>query len=48
MVLGAGTLLAKMGYDGLCLDGEEERILTLLAIAGRDVPDAMSHTSNRC
>ena len=41
LVLGAGTLLAKMGEDGLCLDGEEERILTLLAIAYRgDVPGA--------
>ncbi len=41
LVLGAGTLLAKMGDDGLCLDGEEERILTLLAIAYRgDVPGA--------
>ncbi len=39
LVLGAGTLLAKMGEDGLCLDGEEERILTLLAITYRgDVP----------
>jgi hypothetical protein len=41
LVLGAGTLLAKMGEDGLCLDGEEERILTLLAVAYRgDVPGA--------
>jgi hypothetical protein len=41
LVLGAGILLAKMGEDGLCLDGEEERILTLLAIAYRgDVPGA--------
>ena len=41
LLLGAGTLLAKMGEDGLCLDGEEERILTLLAIAYRgDVPGA--------
>jgi hypothetical protein len=41
LVLGAGTLLAKMGEDGLGLDGEEERILTLLAIAYRgDVPGA--------
>ncbi len=28
-----GVLLAKMRDDGLCLDGEEERILTLLSIA---------------
>jgi hypothetical protein len=42
LVLGAGTLLAKMGDGGLCLDGEEERILTLFAIAFRgDVPDSM-------
>ena len=41
LVLGAGTLLAKMGEDSLCLDGEEECILTLLAIAYRgDVPSA--------
>jgi len=41
LVLGAGTLLAKMGENGLYLDGEEERILTLLAIAYRgDVPGA--------
>jgi hypothetical protein len=42
LLLGAGTLLAKMGDDGLCIEGEEERILTLLAVAYRgDVPDAM-------
>jgi hypothetical protein len=42
LVLGAGTLLAKMGDSGLCLDGEEERILTLFAIAFRgNVPDRM-------
>ena len=30
-----------MGEDGLCLDGQEERILTLLAVAYRgDVPGA--------
>jgi hypothetical protein len=41
LVLGAGILLAKMGDGDLCLDGEEERILTLLAIAYRgDVPGA--------
>jgi hypothetical protein len=41
LVLGAGTLLAKMGDDGLRVDGEEERIPTLLAIAYRgDVPSA--------
>lgn len=28
-----GVLLAKMGDEGLCLDGEEERILTLLSVA---------------
>jgi hypothetical protein len=41
LVLG-GALLAKMGDDGLCIEGSEERIFTLLAIAyGRDVPEAM-------
>ena len=30
-----GVLLAKIGASGLCIDGEEERILTLLAIAQR-------------
>ncbi|MGH6869742.1 MAG: hypothetical protein ACREDA_12910, partial [Methylocella sp.] len=41
LLLGDGTLLAKMADDGLCLEGEEERILTLLAVAyGRDVPAA--------
>jgi hypothetical protein len=39
LVLG-DALLAKMGHDGLCIDGEEERILTLLAIGYRsDLPD---------
>ncbi|HUI21888.1 MAG TPA: hypothetical protein VLZ74_12700 [Methylocella sp.] len=33
LVLGAGTLLAKMDGGGLHLEGEEERVLTLLAIA---------------
>jgi hypothetical protein len=48
LILGAGTLLAKMGDDGLCLDGEEERILTLLAIAYRDgVSDAARGTLRR-
>lgn len=48
LVLGAGILLAKMGEDGLCLDGEEERILTLLAIAYRgDVPGAALGTLRR-
>jgi hypothetical protein len=47
-VLGAGNLLAKMGDDGLRLEGEEERVLTLLAIAYRgDVPDAMPGTLRR-
>ncbi len=33
-----GAMLAKMGDGGLCIDGEEERILTLLSIAvGRAV-----------
>jgi hypothetical protein len=41
LLLGAGTLLANMANDGLCLEGEEERILTLLAVAyGRNVPAA--------
>ena len=40
LVLG-GALLAKMSDEGLCIDGEEERILTLLAIACRgDFPRA--------
>jgi hypothetical protein len=48
LVLSTGTLLAKMGDGGLCLDGEEERILTLLAIAFRgDVPDAALRTLRR-
>ncbi|MGH6853441.1 MAG: hypothetical protein ACREDJ_09685, partial [Methylocella sp.] len=39
LLLGAGTLLAKMEGDGLRLEGEEERILTLLAVAyRREVP----------
>jgi hypothetical protein len=40
-----GVLLAKMGDDGLRLDGEEERILTLLSIAlGRAAsPLALGH-----
>lgn len=33
LFLGAGTLLAKAGDDGLCIDGEEQRIRTLLAVA---------------
>jgi hypothetical protein len=42
LVLGAGAVIAKMRGDGLCLDGEEARLLTLLAIAYRGgVPDAM-------
>ncbi|MGH6813131.1 MAG: hypothetical protein ACREDM_12615, partial [Methylocella sp.] len=41
LLLGEGTLLAKIEDDGLSLEGEEERILTLLAVAyGRDVPAA--------
>ncbi|MGH6839211.1 MAG: hypothetical protein ACREDT_10525 [Methylocella sp.] len=41
LLLGDGTLLAKMEGDGLCLEGEEERILTLLAVAyGRNIPAA--------
>jgi hypothetical protein len=41
LLLGARTLLAKMADDGLCLEGEEERILILLAVAyGRDIPAA--------
>ena len=28
-----GTVLAKMREDSLCIDGEEDRILTLLAVA---------------
>jgi hypothetical protein len=48
LVLGAGTSLAKMGDDGLRADGEEERILTLLAIAYRgDVPGAALRTLRR-
>jgi hypothetical protein len=48
LALGAGTLLAKMGDEGLRLDGEEERILTLLAIAYRgEVPDAALGTLRR-
>ncbi|HTW34408.1 MAG TPA: hypothetical protein VMD53_07315 [Rhizomicrobium sp.] len=34
LTLGAGTLLAKRNHDGsLALDGEEEKVLTLLSIA---------------
>ena len=33
LLIQGGALLAKMGDDGLCLEGEEERILTLLAVA---------------
>ncbi|MGH6867644.1 MAG: hypothetical protein ACREDA_01970, partial [Methylocella sp.] len=41
LLLGTGTLLAKMAEDGLRLEGEEERILTLLTVAyRRDVPAA--------
>lgn len=41
LLLGAGTLPAKISDDGICLEGEEERILTLLAVAyGRNVPAA--------
>ncbi|MGH6837876.1 MAG: hypothetical protein ACREDT_03585 [Methylocella sp.] len=41
LLLGDGTLLAKMADDGLRLEGEEERILTLLAVAyGRNIPAA--------
>jgi hypothetical protein len=32
LVLGAGSVLAKMGENGLCFDGEEERIY---AVCGR-------------
>jgi hypothetical protein len=40
LVLG-GTLLAKMSDYGLCIVGEEERILTLLAVARKgDVDEA--------
>lgn len=41
LLLGAGTLPAKISDDGICHEGEEERILTLLAVAyGRNVPAA--------
>jgi hypothetical protein len=37
-----------MADDGLCVEGEEERIVTLLAVAyGRDVPDAMLGSRRR-
>ncbi|MGH6811579.1 MAG: hypothetical protein ACREDM_04300 [Methylocella sp.] len=41
MLVQGGAMLAKMEDDGLCLEGEEDRILTLLAVAyRRDVPAA--------
>ncbi|MGH6800482.1 MAG: hypothetical protein ACRECZ_03520, partial [Methylocella sp.] len=41
LLLGEETLLAKMADGGLRLEGEEERILTLLAVAyRREVPAA--------
>jgi hypothetical protein len=42
LVLGAGTLLAKLDNKALPIEGDQERIWTLLAIAyGRAVPPAV-------
>lgn len=39
LVLGPEIVLAKMGRDGLSVDGEEDNILTLLTIAcGGEIP----------
>jgi|GEM_PF-3593060 hypothetical protein len=41
-LVAGGVLLAKMGDEGLCINGEKERILTLLSIAHRcAVPPAV-------
>lgn len=48
LFLGAGTLLAKAGDDGLCIDGEEQRIRTLLAVAyGQAISQAALRSLHR-
>ena len=48
LFLGAGTLLAKEDDDDLCIDGEEERIGTLLSVAyGREISLAALRSRHR-